>query len=209
VKLIYSTTSPFARKVWVAAIKLGLRDQIALEVANPLRNADVVSAANPLGKVPALLVNDDQLVNDVQIVINSPVICQFLQRRAKNNVDIHQPSYMDLDTTERVHTLADGIAEAAFMTVMEKQRPVEHQSELWLGRWSQAIARSLKMIESGDIKLLKNTPESIAEIALASALGYIDFRLPENGWRNENPVIAAWYQEIMRDPELQETAPAD
>jgi len=202
VKLIYSTTSPFARKVWVAAIKLGLRDQMTLEVANPLRNADVVSAANPLGKVPALLVND-------QVVINSAVICQFLQRRANNNVDLHQPPYMDLDTTERVHTLADGIAEAAFMTVMEKQRPVEHQSELWLGRWSQAIARSLKMIESGDIKLLKNTPESIAEIALASALGYIDFRLPENGWRNENPVIADWYQEIMRDPELQETAPAD
>ena len=202
-KLIYSTTSPFARKVWVAAIKLGLRDQIALEVANPLRNADVVSAANPLGKVPALL------VNDVQVVINSPVICQFLQRRANNDVDLHQPPYMDLDTTERVHTLADGIAEAAFMTVMEKQRPVEHQSELWLGRWSQAIARSLKMIESGDIKLLKNTPESIAEIALASALGYIDFRLPDNGWRDDNPAIAAWYQEIMRDPELQETAPAD
>ena len=202
-KLIYSTTSPFARKVWVAAIKLGLRDQITLEVANPLRNADVVSAANPLGKVPALLVNDDQ------VVINSPVICQFLQRRAKNNVDLHQPSYMDLDTTERLHTLADGIAEAAFMTVMEKQRPIEHQSELWLGRWNQAIARSLKMIESGDIKLLKNTPESIAEIALASALGYIDFRLPDNGWRNENPAIAAWYQEIMRDTELQETAPAD
>ncbi|WP_369985318.1 glutathione S-transferase N-terminal domain-containing protein [Thalassolituus sp.] len=202
-KLIYSTTSPFARKVWVAAIKLGLRDQITLEVANPLRNADVVSAANPLGKVPALRINDDQ------VVINSPVICQFLQRRAKNNVDLHQPSYMALDTTERVHTLADGIAEAAFMTVMEKQRPAEHQSKLWLGRWSQAIKRALTMIESGDIELLKNTPESIAEIALASALGYIDFRLPENDWREENPAIAQWYQEVIRDSELQETAPAD
>jgi glutathione S-transferase len=202
-KLIYSTTSPFARKVWVAAIKLGLRDQITLEVANPLRNADVVSAANPLGKVPALLINDDQ------VVINSPVICQFLQRRAKNNVDLHQPSYMALDATERVHTLADGIAEAAFMTVMEKQRPVEHQSKLWLGRWSQAIKRALTMIESGDIELLKNTPESIAEIALASALGYIDFRLPENDWREENPAIAEWYQEVIRDSELQETTPAD
>lgn len=202
-KLIYSTTSPFARKVWVAAIKLGLRDQMTLEVANPLRNADLVSAANPLGKVPALLANDDQ------VVINSPVMCQFLQRRANNDVDLHQPSYMDLDTTERVHMLADGIAEAAFMTVMEKQRPAEHQSELWLGRWSQAIKRALKMIESGDIKLLKNTPESIAEIALASALGYIDFRLSDNGWREENPVIAAWYQEIMQDPELRETIPAD
>ena len=202
-KLIYSTTWPFARKVWVAAIKLGLRDQITLEVANPLRNADVVSAANPLGKVPALLINDDQ------VVINSPVICQFLQRRAKNNVDLHQPSYMTLDTTERVHTLADGIAEAAFMTVMEKQRPAEHQSKLWLGRWSQAIKRALTMIESGDIELLKNTPESIAEIALASALGYIDFRLPENDWREENPAIAEWYQEVIRDSELQETTPAD
>ncbi|MEC7547013.1 MAG: hypothetical protein CSH37_11315 [Thalassolituus sp.] len=202
-KLIYSTTSPFARKVWVAAIKLGLRDQITLEVANPLRNADVVSAANPLGKVPALLINDDQ------VVINSPVICQFLQRRAKNNVDLHQPSYMTLDTTERVHTLADGIAEAAFMTVMEKQRPAEHQSKLWLGRWSQAIKRALTMIESGDVELLKNTPESIAEIALASALGYIDFRLPENDWREENPAIAEWYQKVIRDSELQETTPAD
>lgn len=202
-KLISSTTSPFARKVWVAAIKLGLRDQMTLEVANPLRNADLVSAANPLGKVPALLANDDQ------VVINSPVICQFLQCRANNDVDLHQPSYMDLDTTERVHTLADGIAEAAFMTVMEKQRPAEHQSELWLGRWNQAIKRALKMIESGDIKLLKNTPESIAEIALASALGYIDFRLSDNGWREENPVIAAWYQEIMQDPDLRETIPAD
>jgi len=202
-KLIYSTTSPFARKVWVAAIKLDMRDQISLEIANPLRNADLVAAANPLGKVPALQLPDGQ------VVVNSPVICQFLQRRAANGIDLHDPAYLDIDTTERVHTLADGIAEAGFMTVMENMRPTEHRSALWLDRWSLAIQRALTMIESNEIKKLKATPESIAEIALACALGYLDFRLPDNGWREEHPLVASWYENMMKDPVLLETAPAD
>ena len=199
--LVYSTTSPFARKVLITAMELGLREQITLEIAHPLRNADVVSAANPLGKVPCLMTDAGQMV------VNSPVICQILQRLSSGAPDLQDPSYMDIDTVERIQALADGLMEAAVALVMERLRPEEQRSDLWQDRWYSALDRTLTHIERYEVSRLRTAFGSVAEISLACALGYLDFRHPEFDWREDSPELELWFAEISRIPSFAETVP--
>lgn len=199
--LVYSTTSPFARKVLITAMELGLREQLALEIAHPLRNAEQVSDANPLGKVPCLLTDAGQMV------VNSPVICQFLQRLAPDGPALHDPSYMDIDAVERIQALADGVMEAAVALVMETLRPEEQHSDLWVDRWISAIERTLTYIERYDVSKLRIVLSSNAEIALACALGYLDFRLPELDWRDFCPELDVWYSEVAQAESFVATTP--
>lgn len=201
--LVYSKTSPFARKVLVTAMELGLADQITIEVAHPLRNAEQVSAANPLGKVPCLIMADGELVLD------SPVICQRLVRMADNGGALLAPASCKLSDVERLHALGDGVMDAAVALVMERLRPLEQQSPLWKERWLQAITRSLAFVESREMPLLEDAPLTLGHIALACALGYLDFRLPELGWRDQCPALAGWFAGVSRRPSLEQTVPLD
>ena len=199
--LIYSTTSPFARKVLITAMELGLRDQITLEIAHPLRNAEQVSEANPLGKVPCLLTDAGQMV------VNSPVICQFLQRMAHAGPELHDPSYMDIDTVERVQALADGLMDAAVALVMESLRPEEQRSDLWQERWYGALNRTLAFIERYEVSRLRTAFGSMAEISLACALDYLDFRHPDYDWRESAPELELWLSEISGAESFAATVP--
>lgn len=201
--LVYSKTSPFARKVLVTAMELGIAGQIRIEVAHPLRNAEQVSAANPLGKVPCLIMADGELVLD------SPVICQRLVRMADNGGVLLASASCKLSDVERLHALGDGVMDAAVALVMERLRPPEQQSPLWKERWLQAIARSLAFVEGREMPLLEDGPLTLGHIALACALGYLDFRLPELGWRDQCPALARWFADVSRRPSLEQTVPLD
>lgn len=202
--LFYSKTSPFARKVLVTAIELGLADQITVEVAHPLRNADVVAKANPLGKVPCLVLEDGELV------VDSPVICHRLMRMAGDTgAALGQSAVSTADDVERVHAFADGIMDAAVALVMEKLRPETQQSPLWKERWEMAVQRSLTYLESSETQKLNDSALTLAQIALACALGYLDFRLPALNWRDAHPQLARWFLAISERPSLQQTVPVD
>lgn len=69
-KLVSYPTSPFARKVRIAAFEAGLLDRLEIVDANPLADDGVVAKHNPLGKVPALVLDDRTLVD-------SPLICAY------------------------------------------------------------------------------------------------------------------------------------
>jgi glutathione S-transferase len=202
-KLYYSKTSPFARKVLVTAMELGLDNQITLEVAHPLRNSDVVSKANPLGKVPCLIMADGELV------VDSPVICQRLIRMAQGKQNLLSSAASSIDDVERIHALADGIMEAAVALVMESLRPAEQQSPMWQERWQHAVSKSVAYIESHEMQKLQDATLTLGHIALACALGYLDFRLPVVAWRDDNQKIASWYQSVMGRPSLDQTVPKD
>jgi len=202
-KLYYSKTSPFARKVLVTAIELGMDNQITLEVAHPLRNADVVSKANPLGKVPCLIMADGELV------VDSPVICQRLVRMAPSKQNLLSSAASTIDDVERIHALADGIMEAAVALVMESLRPAEQQSPMWKERWQHAVAKSIAYIESHESERLQDTTLTLGHIALACALGYLDFRLPAMAWREGSKRLAEWYETISTRPSLAQTIPRD
>ena len=87
--------------------------------------------------------------------------------------------------------------------------PQEQQSPLWQERWNSAIARTLQHITSHELSALSRTTETLAEIALACALGYLNFRLPQLAWAEAHPALKEWFETVSRVPSLSDTAPAD
>ena len=46
-----------------------------------------------------------------------------------------------------------------------------------------------------------------AAISVACALGYLDLRFPDLGWREANPQLASWFFEVSQRPSMIATMP--
>jgi glutathione S-transferase len=175
-------TSPFGRKVRMAAAVLGLTDRYRLVPADTLDETDTLRQQNPLGKLPCLLLEDGTALYD------SRVIVEFLQDEAGADRLVPKSGLARYTTLTRA-TLADGITDAALLMVYEGRfrDPATH-SERWLAHQRGKIMRALTVLE-------KAPPDpaltDVATIALACALGYLDWRKPVE-WRPAHPRLAQW-----------------
>ena len=139
-KLRYSPTSPYVRKVTVTALETGLHDRIErlpTDIREP--RADFL-ADNPLGKVPTLITDDGLPLFD------SRVICEYLDSLH----DGHKLFPVDVPArwrTLRLMALADGILDAAVLRRMETLRPEKEQSAAWIERQKAKVTRGLDMLE--------------------------------------------------------------
>lgn len=206
-KLFYSPTSPFARKVLVCATEHKLLNQFELIQLHPLQDAEEVAAVTPLGKVPALQTDAGRLI------VDSPLICEYLDRLAVSDGGQSLiPSPTDnselADDDARVHALADGLMDAAYLYVMESNRQTDQQSSLWKDRWIGAIRRTLKFL---DIEYMrKGLPSNLTMggIALGCALGYLDLRLADMNWRDNHPALADFYVPLSERDSFIDSAPS-
>lgn len=200
-RLFFSPTSPYVRKVVVLLHETGLLDQVALVTGSgtPLDPGAAPLDANPLGKVPALEREDGPAIYD------SRVICRYLDDHAKAGL---YPTGPALWETLVLEATADGILDAALLMVYEwRLRPEEQRFAPWVeGQWTK-IDRALTMIESRGMPQLQG-PLDMGQIALACALGYLDFRHADRGWRIDRPHLAAWEAAFAQRPSLQATRPA-
>jgi glutathione S-transferase len=202
-KLYYSPTSPYVRKVMILIHEAGLADRVELVPASgtPLDPGSLPLLQNPLGKVPVLGTVEGP-------IFDSRVICRYLDDLAGAGA---YPSGPALWRTLTLEAMADGILDAALLMVYEQRLRPEH---LRFKPWSDAqwakIARALDALEAGWITDLNTTrhgcPE-MGQIALAAALGYVDFRLYAQNWRDGHPLLAAWAEGFMARTSLQATAP--
>jgi glutathione S-transferase len=103
-----------------------------------------------------------------------------------------------------LQALGDGICDAAVARVYEGRRPPELQSEVTILKHVAAITRSLDVLAHANFA---QTP-TIGEVAVACALGYLDFRLPELGWREGRPNLRDWYENFAQYPSMKDTWPA-
>ena len=201
-KLFYSVTSPFARKVLICAKEHGLDSQLELKVLHPIQNAEEVAGVSPLGKVPALQVDGRRLV------VDSPVICEYLDKLAvQNGSDSLAGPAERADDEALIHALADGIMDAAYLYVMESLRPEEQQSDFWKSRWQGAVVRTLDYLESEMVSGGMPSSLTLAGIALGCALGYLDFRLDHLDWREGRRALAEWYAATSLRDSFRETVP--
>lgn len=196
-KLWYSKTSPFARKTLVVALELGLGQRLELQAVEPATLEQQVSGDNPLGKIPCLITDDGERLYD------SPVICEYL------DVGFGGGRLCPAAGAARwaaltLQALADGIMDAAVLCRYEALRPEGERSAGWAARQTGKILRALDGLEATP----PDGPASIGQIALACALGYLDFRMPELAWRDSRPKLARWYDIIAERPALMATAPA-
>jgi len=178
-----SPASPFVRKVTIAASVLGLDREIAVELADTVDPKDTVRQQNPLGKIPALVLEDGTVLFD------SRVILEYLDHRAGGGRIIPKDAnarFADL----RLQALADGLMDASILLVYEgRWRPAEKHEPKWVDHQAGKVARALASLEASPAGL--DAPPTVGQIALACALGYRDFRFAGT-WRKDHPRLVAW-----------------
>lgn len=200
-KLYYAAASPFARKVMIALHESNLLDKVELSpvVIGPLTPGEIVPSRNPLGKIPCLELPDGTTLYD------SRVITRYL-----SNLAPATGLYPDDETLWDVLTLeatADGIMDAAVSMVYEYRiRPEEKVFEEFPDAQWQKIDRALTALETRWMPYL-NEQKNLPVLAVAAALGYLDFRHNDRNWRGAHPMLAAWETEIRERPSIAATVP--
>ncbi|MGR3542261.1 MAG: glutathione S-transferase N-terminal domain-containing protein [Hasllibacter sp.] len=193
-KLTLSAASPFVRKVRVLIHEAGAQDAVELVDirTTPLSTDPAVAAANPLGKIPALIRGDGTALYD------SRVICRYLDDRF--GAGLYGGDVWDVLRRE---ALADGIMDAAVSTVYEARlRDEGARSAAWIGAQKAKIARALDAAEAEG----PDGPVDMGRLALACALGYLDFREVLD-WRADRPALAAFAERWGRRPSIAATRP--
>lgn len=200
-RLYQSRTSPFARKVLILLKETGQEGSVAMVTAagTPLDPGSMPVAQNPLGKIPVLERDAGPALYD------SRVICRFLDDRAGGRLYPAAPRLWDTLTLEAT---GDGILDAAVLMRYETAvRPSEGRSPAWLdGQWHK-IARALDALEGRWIRHLAG-PLDMGQVAVACALGYLDFRHDDRDWRAGRPALAAWYAAFADRDSMKATVPA-
>jgi glutathione S-transferase len=198
-KLRYSPTSPYVRKVLITAIETGQDNVIERVPTNPWDPETDLPDDNPLGKVPALTVDERMTLFD------SPVICEYLCSRV--GAPLMPQGGIDRWRVLRLQALCDGILDAAVLRLLETKRPEEIQKPDWIERQQRVIGRALDNLE----KDVGNWSDEVTlgQITAGAALGYLDFRFPGDEWRNGRPALAKWYESFSQRPSMQQTVPAD
>jgi len=199
-KLLYTVNSPYARKVRIVAmekhIDLEMREVVLSDPENP------VSQYNPLGKVPVLVMDDDEALYD------SRVIVEFLDHRTPVAHLIPQDNTSKI-AVRRWEALADGICDAAVAAMMEQRKPAEQQSQAIIDKQLGKVTAGLERLNA-DIAKKKwcvNETFSLADIALGCSLGYVDLRHKHLNWQDNYPALAKHYSILIKRPSFKETMP--
>jgi glutathione S-transferase len=197
-KLRYSSTSPYARKVLVCAAERGLSETIEIIATVPGNLESGLRAENPLDKVPALITDDGMALYD------SPVICEYLDS-LPGGPALFPPAGADRWRALRLQALADGLLDAALASVMESRRPEGERSAGFVTLQKGKINRALDEMNA-DIAALEGALH-IGIVTVGCALGYLDLRFADDDWRKDRPALDAWFEGFSQRPSMTETAP--
>ncbi len=195
-RLIHTPTSPFVRKVLVLAQEGSIASQIDLETMNPWSDASVADI-NPIGKVPALITDDQTLL------VDSKLICEYLIST------FGLVSMLPADLRFRllnIQAIADGLLDATVQRFIElNMREQNTQSTKMTERFVTAIKRTLGYLEQS-CELITDSI-NLGSITTGVALAYLDIRYPEFAWRAAAPRLTAWFESFDQRPSMVTTAP--
>jgi glutathione S-transferase len=200
-KLHWSPRSPFVRVVMVAAHELGLVDHIATvrTVVAMLRPARELLPENPLGKIPTLVLEDGTILYD------SRVIVEYLDSLSGGGrlIPAAGPSRF---TELRRHALANGFLDLLILWRNERDRAQPAQALLdAFALKTDAVLHALE----DEIDAIAEGPAGLAQITIAVAGAYMDFRFADLGWRARSPKLAAWQRRFADRPSMRATTIVD
>jgi glutathione S-transferase len=203
---LYGTkSSPFVRKVRVIVEELGLGKQVAFIHAHPFTSNQLLEV-NPLGKIPALKISDGA------VLINSPLICEYLISLVPESTLLPKVS-KDRFGVLTLQAMSDGLLDIAVALTLEKRRPAILISEDHVQRHTRNILNTIQWLEQlPQSSCLCPAPEeeiNLGSLSLACALLYLDFRHQEIQWRKSAPGLKRWLQEISNRKSIKETAYSD
>lgn len=198
-KLVSARPSPFARKVRVLILETGQQDAVEIGdlMTSPMDTPAEVAAANPLGKIPALIRDTGPTLYD------SRVITRYLDDRVGAGL---YPESRLWDTLT-LEATAEGIMEAAILMVYEHRvRPHEKVFDGWLEAQWDKIDRAVAAIDARWMSHLAG-PLDMGQIAVGCALAYLDFRHGDRNWRKGRDALDDWFAVFAERDSMTATAP--
>lgn len=201
-KLIGALTSPYVRKVRIVMAEKRLDYQFELE---DVWNRDTIMKANPLGKVPCLVMEGGEAVFDSRVIVEyvdtlSPV-GKLMPDRGRERTEVR--------TWE---ALADGVCDAAILARLEQTwagRSEAQRSAAWISRQMDKVHASLAAMSQGlaDKPFCSGIHFSLADIAVGCALGYLDFRFAHIDWRSQYPNLERLEAKLAQRQSFIDTKP--
>lgn len=200
-KLIGTHTSPYVRKVRIVLADKKLDYQFVLEdVSAPDTK---IQELNPLGKVPCIVMEDGSALFD------SSVIADYLDTLSPVG-KLLPPSGRERAEVKCWEALADGVLDAAVLVRLEEtKRPSAQQSTQWINHQMGKVKCGLEAMSTrlGAKPFCNGNQYSLADIAVGSALGWLDFRFPQIKWREDHPNLAILFDKLSERPSFKDTAP--
>jgi glutathione S-transferase len=195
-KITASGASPYVRKAMACAIARGIDSQ--LEKWTIATTDPVLSHSNPLGKIPTLVTDEGVALFD------SPVICEFLDSigSAPALFPAAGPARW---AALRLQAIGDGILDASQPRRRELALPQDEGRVAYIDLQRGKVARAVDMLEKEAASL--GALKTIGDIAVACALGYLDFRFAHEPWRPGHPKLEAWYSSVVSLPPMAKTMP--
>ena len=199
-KLIAALGSPYSRKVRIVLAEKKIEYELIID--SPGDPATKVPQYNPLGKIPVLVLEDDTTLFDSRVIVeyldNASPVARLIPDDTRARIQVR-----------RWEALADGCTDAANAVVVEKRRPAEKQSAEWIARQQGKIDRALKTMadELGARAWCAGDHYTLADIAVGSALGYLDFRMADINWRKEYPNLAKLSEKLNKRASFADTVP--
>ena len=203
-KLIGAVTSPYVRKVRMVLSEKKLDYQFVTE--NVWSEQTEIHNANPLGKVPCLVMEGGEAVFDSRVIVEyldtlSPV-GKLIPTSGRERAEV-----------KTWEALADGLLDAAILVRLEATwdgRSETQRSQAWIDRQLGKVNASLKAMSIGlaDKTFCAGIHLSLADIAVGCALAYLDFRFAQIAWRADYPNLQRLYDKLRLRPSFVETQPA-
>ncbi len=186
-KLLGTNTSPYVRKVRLVLLEKNIPHDYAVDP--PREPGSQVARVNPLGRIPALILDDETCLFD------SPVIAEYVDTLNDNPALIPRIDALARMRVKRWEALADGIMDSAVAVRTESLRPVDKQEASNISLHNSAITRSLTYASDqlGAGEWCEGASITLADLALMSALIYLDLRQAVRDWRAAHPNLAAWF----------------
>jgi glutathione S-transferase len=200
-KLTFSPASPFARKVRIAAIELGLIDKIEFvpTTVAPGQPNDAYSQITPLKKLPVLITDNGDLI------VDSYVIVEYLDELAGGGklIPASGPTRWKVKSD---HSLLQGMLDAMLLCRYERMvRPQGLQWQAWSDdHWNRAWSGMARFEKQADVL---SGPFDIVQIGLTCVLGYADFRFADCGWRKAYPRLDAFHEKTLARPSVKISVP--
>ena len=200
-KLHWSPSSPFVRKVMICTHEMGVADRmekINSRVKFGSGNPEV-TRDNPLGKIPTMILDNGETLFD------SDVICEYLDSLHSGSKLFPQEVRPRMQAL-RWQALGDGLSDIVILWSNEYRRG-EMRSVAHLQAFHRKVEATLALMEK-EMDTIMAVPFNIGHAALVSAMIFLDPRFPDLGWRDRYPRLAAWYDALLKRPSVvKETYP--
>ena len=189
-KLLGTDTSPYVRKVRLVLLEKNIPHEYL--IAPPREPGSQVARVNPLGRIPALILDDGTCVFD------SPVIAEYADTLNDTPILIPRTDALARMRVKRWEALADGIMDSAVAVRVESMRPTEKQEVGTISLHTHAVTRALAYAaeQLGGNVYCEGSSITLGDLALVSALIYLNLRQPERDWRGQHPNLATWFVRI-------------